>query len=171
MTRITINVLGTPAPKGSSRAIMRGGRAINVPGGSDANRNAMRSWDANVRDQALLTVGDRGSPVFVDTPLTVELVFHMARPAGHWGKRGLKPSAPIAPAKKPDIDKLARCTLDSLTGLVFDDDARIVMLGITKVWAEPGREGAEISVYPYEMPARVSMDRLLALRTAPTDAA
>jgi len=31
-------------------------------------------------------------------------------------------------------------------GLVFDDDSRIVELVVRKVYAEPGREGARITV-------------------------
>ena len=37
-------------------------------------------------------------------------------------------SAPPFKRRKPDIDKLARSTLDSLTGSVFDDDARVARL-------------------------------------------
>lgn len=143
---VVFDVLGTPAPKGSNRAINIGGRARFVPGGSSINQQKLKSWDVAVRERAqdfTLVTG----PVYVQTPLAVELTFRMARPSGHWAKRGgLKPSAPIAPATKPDIDKLVRSTLDSLTGLVFDDDSRIVELVVRKVYAEPGREGARIVV-------------------------
>ena len=39
----------------------------------------------------------------------------------------------LFPRGKPDIDKLARSTLDSLTGIVFDDDARVAQLELRKV--------------------------------------
>jgi Holliday junction resolvase RusA-like endonuclease len=85
--------------------------------------------------------------LFVRVPVDVTIVFRIARPGGHWAKRGgVKPSAPTAPHSKPDIDKLARSTLDSLTGIVFDDDSRIVRLTLDKVYAAPGREGASIVV-------------------------
>jgi Holliday junction resolvase RusA-like endonuclease len=143
---IILEVLGTPAPKGSSRAILIRGRAVNVPGGSNTNRNQLKSWDRNVRDQAMLVLGDPVQPVYVGKALAVELEFRLTRPSGHWGAKGLKPSAPIAPATKPDIDKLARATLDSLIGLAFDDDSRIVKLTVLKQYAQPGREGARITV-------------------------
>src|SRR5258707_1026874 len=102
------------------------------------NSEKQKGWDANVRGQALAIVGERTEPVFVGAALAVAITFRMARPAGHWGTKGLKPSAPRAPVTKPDIDKLARSTLDSLTGLVFDDDSRIVQLVLRKEYAAPG---------------------------------
>ena len=52
----------------------------------------------------------------------VAITFRIARPAGHSG-RGQERGAAGAdraglPRDKPDIDKLARSTLDSLTGIV-----------------------------------------------------
>lgn len=150
---VRLSVDGTPAPKGSNRAMVRGGRAVFVPGGSKVNQAALKSWDVAVRDAALLELGARTSPVFVGVPLAVSVVFRLARPGGHWSKRhggGLLPSAPLHPGVKPDVDKLARSTLDSLSGLVFDDDARIVRLTVAKEYAAPGREGADISVWEYK---------------------
>ena len=147
---IAFDVLGTPAPKGSARAFYKAGmkRAVIVKDNSDRQK----SWDAAVRDAASSAVGALTSPPFVDTPLEVTIVFRMARPAGHWGKGRnagkLAPRAPRAPRGKPDIDKLARATLDALTGIVFDDDARIVDLMLRKEYALPGREGAWIGVTP-----------------------
>ena len=148
---IEIEVLGTPAPKGSNRAMVRGGRAVFVPGGSKVNQVALKSWDASVRSEALAKLGPLLSgPVYVDVPIAIVIVFYLARPSGHWGKHGLKPSAPLFPSKKPDCDKLARSTIDSLSGLAFDDDARIVELVVRKRYAEPGREGATIQVWEYK---------------------
>src|SRR5437868_6855849 len=42
---ITLDVLGTPAPKGSNRAMVFGGRARFVPGGSKTNQANLKSWD------------------------------------------------------------------------------------------------------------------------------
>ncbi len=83
-------------------------------------------------------------------PLSIAITFRVARPPGHWGKGRnagrLVPSAPPFPRGKPDIDELARSTLDSLTGIVFDDDARVAALQLRKVYAAPGQEGARIEV-------------------------
>lgn len=147
---IALEVLGTPAPKGSNRAMVRGGRAVFVPGGSAVNAARLKSWDVAVREAAIGVTAFKhdGGPVFVDTPLVVEIVFRLQRPSGHWHpKGGLRPKFVDAlPHKKPDSDKLARSTIDSLTGIVFDDDARIVRLVIDKIYAKPGDEGASITV-------------------------
>lgn len=147
-TVVVLEVLGTPAPKGSSRAIMRGGFAVNVPSGSNVNRDKLKSWDVNVREAAIAFLGrDRKQPLFVNVPLLVEIEFRLARPKGHWSpKGGLRTSAPAYPFVKPDGDKLQRATWDSLTGIVFDDDSRIVKWPTGKVYATPGLEGATITV-------------------------
>ncbi|MGE5801579.1 MAG: RusA family crossover junction endodeoxyribonuclease [Gemmatimonadota bacterium] len=147
---IVLDVLGTPAPKGSSRAFFKAGmkRAVIVKD-NDARQ---RGWDAAVRFEAqqiakLNSTDYSHAPMFVDKPLAVVITFRITRPARHWAKRGgLKPSAPAVPATKPDIDKLARTTLDAMIGSIFDDDSRIVSLAINKRYAKPGDEGARITV-------------------------
>ena len=99
---IEFDVLGTPAPKGSNRAMVRGGRAVFVPGGSKVNQRALSSWADSVRSAVQSFVSGQTSPVFTQTALAVAITFRLNRPAGHWGKHGLKPSAPIAPAVKPN---------------------------------------------------------------------
>lgn len=148
MNAIEFEVFGIPAPKGSSRAVARGRRAFVVPSGSDANRKARVSWDNAVRDAAREAVGDIGSPVFVQLPLIVSIVFRLKRPAGHWARNGgLKPSAPPRPHTKPDLSKILRATEDAMNGIVYDDDARIVGFGrLDKEYARPGMEGAWIEV-------------------------
>ena len=148
---IVFEVLGTPAPKGSSRAFINKatGRAFVAPGGAKSTEKKIANWNAAVRERALEAIGERAEPVYIGKPISVEIVFGMSRPASHWSKKangGLLPSAPIAPGTKPDIDKLARTTLDALTGLAFDDDSRIVKLVCTKKYALPGHEGARITI-------------------------
>lgn len=50
----------------------------------------------------------------------------------------------IAPATRPDVLKLARCAEDSLTGIVWRDDAQIVEEHLFKYWGEPARVEIEI---------------------------
>lgn len=151
---ITIEVLGTPAPKGSGRAMLLGGKARFIASGSTVNQRKLKSWDSALREAAHAAVGNVTAPPFVDVPLMLTIEFRMQRPAGHWGKGKnagrLAPSAPRYPATKPDSSKLLRATEDSLIGIVFDDDSRIVSTVISKVYAVPGREGATITVE--EMP-------------------
>lgn len=126
------------------------GKAFTFAGGSKIAEAKLQSWDSAVRSAALEIVGSRAAPPFVDTAMAVEITFRLARPGGHWGKGKnagkLSPSAPAFPRGKPDIDKLARSTLDSLTGTIFDDDSRVISLVLRKIYAAPGHEGASITV-------------------------
>jgi Holliday junction resolvase RusA-like endonuclease len=144
--RVVIEVLGTPAPKGSGRAMLIGGKARHIASGSSVNQKRLRSWDTAVREAAAESVGPVTVPPFVGEPLSLRIVFRLVRPAGHWGKRGLRPGAPAYPCTKPDLSKLVRATEDTLTGIVYDDDSRIVAVAVEKVYADPGREGATIVV-------------------------
>jgi Holliday junction resolvase RusA-like endonuclease len=144
---VIIEVLGTPAPKGSGRAIMRGGKAQHVPSGSSVNARKLKSWDRAVRDAAAGAVGKVDAPPFVGVPLRVTMVFRLLRPGGHYSRAGqVKPSAPTWPTVKPDGDKLIRATSDTLTGVVFGDDSQIVEYFVRKCYAKPGNEGARIVV-------------------------
>lgn len=153
---IRFDVLGTPAPKGSGRAMLIRGQARFVAGGSSVNAAKMRSFEAAIRERVAELLGDSAAPPYVNTPLSVGIVFRLARPAGHWGTGKhagkLKASAPFAPTTKPDADKLCRHVCDVLTGSIWDDDSRIVELMVRKVYAEPGREGALIMVDAWRQP-------------------
>jgi len=150
---IVFDVLGTPAPKGSGRAMLIAGRARHVPSGSTANQRALKAWDVAVREAAADAIGPVGptaAPPYVATPLVLAITFRMARPAGHWGTGRhagrLRPSAPSHPISAPDSSKLVRATEDSLTGIVWDDDSRVGLHVIDRVFAVPGNEGATIAV-------------------------
>ena len=70
----------------------------------------------------------------------MELAFTFIRPRWHYGRRGLRPSAPLGHAVRPDLDKLARAVLDALVGAgVIRDDAQVAELHATKGYGErPG---------------------------------
>jgi crossover junction endodeoxyribonuclease RusA len=144
----TLDILGMPAPKGSMRAMIARGRAIMVPGGSSENQKALRAWAKAIATQAREQLGERGDPVFQGVAVEAQMLFRLPRPASHYGARGLLPSAPPDHwhIVKPDGDKLARATLDALTGIVYDDDARIPVQQAVKQWCHRGREGAVITM-------------------------
>ena len=137
---ITLDVLGVPAPKGSGRAMLIAGRARFIASSSGANARRQTSWA-----RAVAAAAADAAPIA--GPVRVSIAFRLPRPTGHRTKRGeLRQSAPLHPAVAPDLDKLARCTLDALTGLAFDDDSRVIALVVSKQYAVPGREGASITV-------------------------
>lgn len=64
-------------------------------------------------------------------PVSVSIIFTFQRPASHHYTDGrLKLTAPHYPypAKRGDIDKLVRSTLDAITGPVIRDDAQVIEL-------------------------------------------
>ena len=83
----------------------------------------------------------------IDEPCLVRVTFYLQRPSGHSGMRGLKPSAPLHPAKVPDLDKLIRSTLDGLTqASVLVDDSRVVVIDARKTYADDTGPGALIHI-------------------------
>lgn len=151
---IEIRVLGIPAPKGSGRAMMRGGKARHVPSGSDANREALADWGSALRGAAraaMVAAGFSNRLAFSGTPIRMDVVWRMRRPQKHFHKAGphsgqVRADAPFLVMDKPDSSKLLRSTEDILTGIVWDDDCRIAEHHTRKVYADPGLEGATIRV-------------------------
>jgi Holliday junction resolvase RusA-like endonuclease len=76
-------------------------------------------------------------------PVHVRMTFNLPRPAGHYGSGKnagkVRASAPREHVTKPDLDKLARCVLDALTGVVYADDSQVVGINASKCYgAETG---------------------------------
>jgi len=121
----TFHVDGTPTAQGSVKAITRAGGHANIV---HANPIALRSWRQDIAARAR----DAGVELTLE-PVTVRLVFRLQRPASVTEKRRPFPSV------KPDLDKLARAVLDALTGITYRDDAQVVRLDTSKVYADrPG---------------------------------
>jgi Holliday junction resolvase RusA-like endonuclease len=75
-------------------------------------------------------------PVKMQGPLTMTVDFMMPRPKAHYGSKGLKKDAPHYHEKKPDIDNLIKALLDSVSGILFDNDSQISVLLATKKYSE-----------------------------------
>lgn len=139
---IAFDVYGTPAPKGSMRAVLIRGHARLLEGGDDRRKKLVKAWERAVRDACEAIYGiPSGQTVYfhAEAALYVSIVFHVAR-----SKAAAKRPRPNT---RPDVDKLARSTLDALTGVLWVDDGRIADLVLSKRWAEkPGMEGARITV-------------------------
>jgi Holliday junction resolvase RusA-like endonuclease len=73
----------------------------------------------------------------LDGPLEMKMVFWMTRPKSHYGTgrnaAKLKPWAAEAwPISKPDTTKLIRAAEDAMTGIVWCDDAQVVIQAAEK---------------------------------------
>lgn len=134
---LTIVVPGIPVPQGSLRAFSRNGKAW-----ASSDNPRTRPWKAAVTSEAARVVEAAGlaNPAYERRPVAVAITFRFPRPRGHFGKRGLLPSAPSQVTTLPDIDKLVRAVLDALTGIVWRDDAQVVVLDIRKAYQREGED-------------------------------
>jgi Holliday junction resolvase RusA-like endonuclease len=132
--KVAFTVFGKAEPAGSKRAFVRDGHAQIV----DANRNA-RDW----KRQVAWVAADHFHDDLLTGALAVGFTFYAPRPAGHFGTGRnagkLKASAPPFPIVRPDVLKLARGAEDSLTGVVWRDDAQIVDELLVKRYGSPAR--------------------------------
>lgn len=138
---VIATVYGEAEPAGALAIGVRkdGGRYLRHRAGAD-----LAYW----RGQIQAALGERmgGAPPWAGA-CKVDVSFYLARPGGHYGKRGLRPSAPERPTKRSvgDVDKLARAVLDAMTGVVFRDDSQVVELSLHKRYADDGPVRALIS--------------------------
>ena len=145
MAEIRFTVYGRAQQKGSKRALpvrSKAGptRAVLV----ESNKRAA-PWAAEVKSAALRAIcgPGYGDPIveLFRGPVRVEMAFWFARPRSHYGTGRnagtVRAGAPAHMITMPDIDKLARCAVDALTGVVFHDDAQVSELFLQKRYGEP----------------------------------
>lgn len=147
---LLITVLGVPAPQGSHKAFIVGKKGGKQRAVVTDDSGKTKPWKQTVKHAAVDALQGRliqqGRDVLhaVHGPASVVITFRLPRPKFHYGtgrnEHLVKPSAPLFPAVKPDLDKLVRSTLDALGEAgVWNDDAQVVQLQVRKVYA--GREG------------------------------
>ena len=128
--RVQFTVFGKPQPQGSAKAFIPKGwnRAVIT-----SDNKTLKPWRQDVSMMAQHAMGGQD---IATGPVSVEISFSFARP------KSVK-----APHKttKPDLDKLLRGILDSLSGIVFRDDAQVVHCSVSKQYGLP--EGAQITVH------------------------
>jgi len=136
-------VLGTAQTAGSKRGFIYkskkdGKQHVAI---SDDNPKG-QSWKHAVACSAR----EVHSESLLDGPLAVTMRFYRPRPKGHFGKSGLSKAGAESPwpAGRPDVLKLARCSEDALSGVIWRDDAQIVEEHLFKHWGEPARMEIEI---------------------------
>lgn len=137
MDALDFFVTGHPAPQGSKKAYVRGGRAVLVE-----QSDRVAPWRQDVVAEAKRVKADT---LWTPPPMVqVHFRFYFRRPKGHYrtGRNAhlLREAAPEKyHAQKPDIDKLQRSTLDALTtaGLITDDCA-VAKVQAEKLWIHHG---------------------------------
>lgn len=124
---ITFRVFGIPAPQGSKHGFVskKTGKVAIVE-----NSKTVGPW----RQAVALAAGQARidqNVACLDGPLIVEITFWLPRPK-------TAPKSRTRPTVAPDLDKLVRSTLDSLTdAAVFADDSQVCTLLVSKFYASP----------------------------------
>jgi Holliday junction resolvase RusA-like endonuclease len=153
-------VYGDAQPAGSKRAFNHPhtGRPIIT----DANPKS-REW----KDRVAAEAGRAYSGPVLDGPVSLSLVFYRTRPKGHLrtGKHSglVRNSAPLYPTIRPNSLKLARGAEDSLTGIIYRDDAQVIDLNVKKRYGSPARVEIEIEPIDPETVGEEVLDTQLAL--------
>ena len=135
--KIEFFVPGTPVGKGRPRAARRGAGVVMFTPEKTAGYEALVAATA----AAALAGGMRiGTSQLLDGPLAAMLEMQFPVPAS-WSKA--KRARALAGAEwhtsKPDADNVAKAILDACNGVVFRDDAQVVMLVAAKAFSEePG---------------------------------
>lgn len=137
MGAVSFIVYGNAQPAGSKRAGMTKSGRMFVR--DDAKGS--RPWKSQVAQTAGEAMNGTG---LLDGPLILTVRFFVPRPKGHFGARGLRPSAPSWPAVRPDATKLLRAVEDACTGVIWRDDAQVVEQHVLKMYGEPARAEVEV---------------------------
>lgn len=148
---ISFSVNGDPIPQGSKTAFVRGGKAVIVDG-KGAGIKKHKDWRAAVKSAAETAQAEETWTTW-DGPAEVHLWFYMAKPKS-------KPIWKVYPDTKPDIDKLIRSILDSITGNLISNDSRVVKVVAEKVFAEPTKQGVFVKVITLDDKTANPHDRL-----------
>ena len=134
--RLKLVIDGVPVPKGRPRSTKAG--VAYTPAKT-------REYEKQAAIVGRLGMNDKGLKPF-DCPVSVMATAYVPIPKSMSKKdRAAALSGFLLPAKKPDIDNIAKAALDGLNGIVWRDDALIVGLAIKKLYAEIPR--LEIDVY------------------------
>jgi len=139
---LALELAGKPRTKGSLTMRGRGNRRTGrIP---LVDSEASKTWRGMVADTAALAMRQQGRAILTG-PGEVEFTFRLERLASR-----PELTEPISKACG-DIDKHERNVNDALNGVVWDDDAQVVMTHIRKRFIRPGElPGVSIKVQPYE---------------------
>lgn len=156
--QLTFDVLAHPAPQGSKRHVGHGvmvevskylqpwrkavdtaaREAIEKANAADADE-AARAAMANAED-VLDTEGPYVPKFPLQGPCVLTATFFIDRPLSHYRsgpyKHMLRDNAPPYPARRPDLDKLLRSTMDAMTTAgVWRDDGLVHIIHARKHWS------------------------------------
>jgi len=125
---VMYTVYGEPVGKGRPRFARRGAFTHAY------TPEKTKTYEDEIRMMARAAMGT-SEPL--ETPVTVAIYIRVGIPAS-FSKQKRKDalSGIFKPTKKPDLDNVAKCFLDSMNEIVYLDDKQVINLHVTKVYAE-----------------------------------
>jgi len=150
---LVVTVPGEAVPQGSTRAFIPRGWTRPI---ITADNTRTKPWRATVASAAIEAQLSQGTwPVVSDRPIRLDVQCYFARPASVSERR--RPMHTV----KPDLDKLLRAIKDSLTKILWRDDAQVVSVCVSKAYA-PATDPAHtviraIEIVPLVAPAPRSL--------------
>lgn len=127
--RVTVVVAGVPVTQGSMRAFVVNGRARVTHSSSKVD-----IWRRSIVDATARQLGE--DIELFSGPVRLSAAFRLPRPKNTPKRRRTWPTG----HRSGDLDKFLRLLGDALTGVLIDDDSRIVEACVSKEWAEIGRQ-------------------------------
>ena len=139
------------------KPISQGSKSLGAQGQLyESSSKHLREWRKSVRFHALAAAGREP----LREAVMVTLQFRMPRPKSHLTKAGgLRKRAPRLHTFKPDIDKLTRAVLDSLAGIIYDDDRQVIEISAEKWWeTETDPAGVTVTVAEVAVPEELTRE-------------
>ena len=128
---IDMFVAGDPMPDQRPRVAKRGGIIPNP---------RVTEWKSTVQLEGIRYMGVM-SPMI--DPVDLSLAFHMPIPQS-WSSAKKRECAGTAKTSKPDVDNLAKLVMDALNTIMWQDDAQIARLSVSKYYANDNITGVQI---------------------------
>ena len=128
---------GEPRGKGRPRFSSRGGFVKTY---TDAKT---RDYETRIREAAAKAMAAAGLEP-TDRPVSVRIVMASCPPISWSKKRRLAALLGQELPKKPDLDNVAKCVLDALNNVVYQDDVQVWRLVVTKLYAGAASLSVEI---------------------------
>ena len=139
---LTFTVPGEAVPQGSAKAFLPKGWTRPIVTGDNPRT---KPWRALVASAALDAQFDQGGwPTVSDQAIGVSVEFTFARPASVSARK--RPYMTV----RPDVDKCLRAILDSLTKILWRDDAQVVSVVVAKRYV-PADEPAHTTIRVHEL--------------------
>jgi len=129
MFTLQFTIPGPPIGKGRPRFSSVGGRPRSY------TPAVTRDYESLIAARAAEAMAGREP---LQTPLTVYIYASMSIPIS-WSKakRQSALDGDIYPAR-PDVDNIAKTVLDGMNGVIYEDDAQVTYLKVSKKYAEEG---------------------------------